>query len=133
MSYVKTPLYNVQGDQLLSETTFDQVKQHTGTDAKSLDVVIDEITQTVNNLNGSGSETVIQNIQEVTQNVTEVENRVETIEKDYAKSDYVDNKDTETLNSAKKFVNDKIVISNVDLQDGVSTLESGKLYVVYSD
>lgn len=131
MNYVKTPVYNVQGDQLLTESTFDQIKESTEADAKTLDVIINEIKSDVSTLKESGSESVTQNIQQVTENVTNVENRVEAVEQDYAKTEYVNKQDSATLESAKKLVDEKIIISTVDLEDGVSSLESGKLYVVY--
>lgn len=131
MNYVKTPVYNVQGDQLLTESTFDQIKESTEADSKTLDVIINEIKSDVATLKESGSESVTQNIQQVTENVTNVENRVEAVEQDYAKTEYVNKQDSATLESAKKLVDEKIIISTVDLEDGVSSLESGKLYVVY--
>lgn len=135
MSYVKTPVYNMQGDQLLTETTFEQVKQNTEPNAKTLNVVIEEITNDINVLKYSGDEsgTPDPEVQNVIENVTVIETKIEAMEKDLAKTAYVDAQDAKVLSTAKGLINDKITISNVDLEDGVSALESGKLYVVYSE
>lgn len=131
MAYKKQPIYDIDGNTLLPETTMDQVKESTEESARSLDTIVSSMSTDIEDLKTSVSnidslsmavDTLDASVKALSTDVSTLETTVSSLGTTIA---------TEVLGETEELINNKITFGTTDLESGVSPLTTGSLYVVY--